>query len=229
MKYSRLVSFLYIILVEKSLHAYFYLGHFADHPLEDIMEKIACQFTARHICGRPRPPFWYPGWPLDVCDSRYNDRDRVFVRIKNWNSCVPEEVRKSEEFMPIYLFERTVFPRRFGSPFIGKGALKGPGRIGDSLVEKTVTDTGDKADINRKRSRRNAGGENGPGAQTGASTPTTQPQSAYPYPYQLQQVAQQILHHRAVPEDRSIVSAAGGMVALAGIGHVEKLPPETGL
>ena len=103
------------------------------------------------------------------------------------------------------------------------------GGIGDSVVEKTVTDTGDKADINRKRSRRNAGGENGPGAQTGASTPTTQLQSAYPYPYQLQQVAQQILHHRAVPEDRSIVSAAGGMIALAGIGHVEKLPPETGL
>ena len=43
------------------------------------------------------------------------------------------------------------------------------------------------------------------------------------------QVAQQILHHRAVLEDRSIVSAAGGIVALAGIGHVEKLPPKTGL
>ena len=62
-----------------------------------------------------------------------------------------------------------------------------------------------------------------------ASTTTTQPQSANPYPYQLQQVAQQILYHRAVPEGRLIVSAAGGIVALAGIGHVEKLPPETGL
>ena len=39
------------------------------------------------------------GWPLYVCDSRYNDRDRIFVSIKNWNSCVPEEVRKSEEFV----------------------------------------------------------------------------------------------------------------------------------
>ena len=111
-------------------------GHFAAHPLEDIIEKIACQFTARHIRGRPRPPFWYPVRPLYDCDSRYNDSDRVFVRIKNWNSCIPEEVRKSEEFMPIYLFERTVFPRRLASPFIGKGALKRPGGIGDSLVEK---------------------------------------------------------------------------------------------
>ena len=79
--------------------------------------------------------------------------------------------------------------------------------------------------------RRNAGGKNGPskglyigpGAQTGASTPTTQLQSMYPYLYQLQQVAQQVLHHWAVPEDWSIVSTAGGMVTLAGIGHVEKL------
>ena len=51
----------------------------------------------------------------------------------------------------------------------------------------------------------------------------------HPYPYQLQQVAQQILYHRDVPGDRLIVSAAGGIVALAGIGHVEKPPPETGL
>ena len=73
------------------------------------------------------------------------------------------------------------------------------------------------------------GSTSDPGAHTGASTPATQPKSACPYPYQLQQVAQQILHHRAVPEDRSIVSTAGGMVAFAGVGHVEKLLPETGL
>jgi len=34
----------------------FKTSHFADHPVEDIIEKIACQFTARHIRGRPRPP-----------------------------------------------------------------------------------------------------------------------------------------------------------------------------
>ena len=52
--------------------------------------------------------------------------------------------------MSIYLFERTVLPRRFGSPFIGKGALKGPGGIEDSVVEKTVTYVGDKTNINRR-------------------------------------------------------------------------------
>ena len=52
--------------------------------------------------------------------------------------------------MSIYLFERTVFPRRFGSPFIGKEALKDPGGIEDSVVEKTMTYVGDKTKINRR-------------------------------------------------------------------------------
>ncbi|KAF9261985.1 hypothetical protein L218DRAFT_869069 [Marasmius fiardii PR-910] len=96
----------------------FKTSHFAEHPLADIIEKIACQFTARHIRGRPRAPFWWPGFPLYVCDSRYNDRDRIFVRIKNWNSCIPEEVRKSDNFMPIYPFERAVYPSRLASPLL---------------------------------------------------------------------------------------------------------------
>ncbi|EPS92765.1 hypothetical protein FOMPIDRAFT_1056573, partial [Fomitopsis schrenkii] len=112
----------------------FKTSHFADHPLEDTIEKIAVQFTARHIRGRPRPPFWYLGWPLYVCDSRYNDRERIVLKIKNWKSCVPEEVRKSTEFMPIYPFEQTVYPRRFGSPFL-TGRVRGPGGIANP-VEK---------------------------------------------------------------------------------------------
>jgi len=35
------------------------IGHFADHPLDDIIEMVACQLTARHIRGRSRPPVWY--------------------------------------------------------------------------------------------------------------------------------------------------------------------------
>ncbi|EIW86165.1 hypothetical protein CONPUDRAFT_140847 [Coniophora puteana RWD-64-598 SS2] len=102
----------------------FKTSHFADHPLEDIIEKIACQFTARHIRGRPKAPAWHPGCPLYVCDARYNDRERLFVRIKNWNSCVPEEVRKSDEFMPIAHFERLVYPRKLPSPFIVAAAAQ---------------------------------------------------------------------------------------------------------
>jgi chromatin structure-remodeling complex subunit RSC1/2 len=227
------------------LYSIVFAGHFADHPLEDIIEKIACQFTARHIRGRPRPPYWYPGWPLYVCDSRYNDRERVFVRIKNWNSCVPEEVRKSDEFMPIYLFERTVFPRRFGSPFIGKGAVKGPGGIGNS-VERVEGEFVEGGGTGRKRPRRTAGGDGpskglyvgpggiqgGGGVGGGAMAGAGNPVGVHTYPHQpshhhYQQL--QMHHHpRAPAEDRSIVNAAGGMAVLGGHVHIEKLPSETG-
>lgn len=200
----------------------FKTSHFADHPLEDIIEKIACQFTARHIRGRPRPPYWYLGFPLYVCDSRYNDRDRVFVKIKNWNSCVPEEVRKSTEFMPIYPFERTVFPRRFPSPFItkGKSAIKAPGGI---------IDASDATEADKVKKQRKGAADNGPnkGIYVGGSAqpPASVPVASTPY-YQPQPPQQSSLPQRSAVSDRSIVSAAGGM-ALLGNEHIERLPPET--
>lgn len=64
------------------------------------------------------------------------------------------------------------------------------------------------------------------GATSGASTSQ---QTAYPYVNQYAAHAQtqaQIQARRA--EDRSIITAAGGMAALGSGAHVEKLPPETG-
>lgn len=213
--------------------AHAFIGHFADHPLEDIIEKIAVQFTARHIRGRPRPPSWYLGWPLYVCDSRYNDRERIFVKIKNWNSCVPEEVRKSTEFMPIYPFEKSVLPRRFPSPFL-TGRIKGPGGIAEN-VEKAEGEKTEGSGSGRKRSKRNAGATAtpsrteqadragsskglAPAAQAGTST------SAY-------QHAQDTQYPRAPSTqqttDRSILTAAE-LTALGSNVSTEKLPPETG-
>ena len=219
-----------------------YAGHFADHPLEDVIEKIACQFTARHIRGRPRPPFWYLGWPLYVCDSRYNDRDRVFVKIKNWNSCVPEEVRKSTEFMPIYPFERTVFPRRFGSPFLaksGRNPVKGPGGIEE--VDKSEVDKAEAAGAGRKRPKRTTGAGTGdhagpnkgvyvgiPGAQ--GVTNVAASSSSLHHQYQASHLTQQTQpHHRSQASvgDRSVLNAAGGLAVLGNNVVVEKLPPET--
>ncbi|EMD41459.1 hypothetical protein CERSUDRAFT_110034 [Gelatoporia subvermispora B] len=221
----------------------FKTSHFADHPLEDIIEKIACQFTARHIRGRPRPPYWYPGWPLYVCDSRYNDRERIFVKIKNWNSCVPEEVRKSTEFMPIYPFERSVFPRRFSSPFLSGKNVKGPGGIGGT-IERGEGERIEGGGTGRRRPKRNATGaavvtpsrseqtdKMGPskglyvGPPTAAQPATPAVASASPYP-----APAQTLYPRAQSTqsrsggDRSIVAAAGGASANV---LAEKLPPET--
>lgn len=208
-------------------------GHFADHPVEDIIEKIACQFTARHIRGRPRPPYWFLGFPLYVCDSRYNDRDRVFVKIKNWNSCIPEEVRKSTEFMPIYPFERTVYPIRYPSPFLIKGSkVKGPGGIIPSLE-----DIPNERKIMSAR-KVSGGNDSGPskGQYIGPTTMMTKTMTAtmvqnalsgsiapIPQQQQLQMVAQSI---RPPVLDRSLIAAAGGLSQGNNI-QVEKLSPET--
>lgn len=208
----------------------FKTSHFAEHSLEDIIEKIACQFTARHIRGRPRPPFWYLGFPLYMCDSRYNDRDRVFVRIKNWNSCVPEEVRKREEFMPIYPFEKTVMPGRFPSPFVGKGAGAGgkkwPGGIlaeaagGDRGV-KEEEKVGGLGEGGRKRTRRAVTGGDGAANKGGANNAVPSSLAAG-YPYQPSQVQAP----KPPGPDRSVVTAAGGMAVVGQGAHIEKLSPD---
>ena len=207
------------------------------------------QFTARHVRGRPRPPCWHPGWPLYVCDSRYNDRERVFVKIKNWNSCIPEEVRKNEEFMPIYPFERPVFPRRHPSPFLGTTKITAPGGLVDANANQAEKDRGE---AEKPDSSSGAGG--GPGtrsrtrpkrtvvqkaeadkaaaaaaASRGVSAVPMQPSTSQSS-YQQQQVQQPQYSQNYPPprEDRSIVAAAGGLSALGSSATMEELPSETG-
>ncbi|KAI0078514.1 hypothetical protein K474DRAFT_1660319 [Panus rudis PR-1116 ss-1] len=193
----------------------FKTGHFADHPLEDIIEKIACQFTARHVRGRPRPPYWYPGWPLYVCDSRYNDNERVFVKIKNWNSCVPEEVRKSAEFMPIYPFERMVWPKSLPSPFL-RNKINAPGGIIDDEPEQTEADGHHRK--RHKRSNQQAGAS--PNVTSLDSTVATQNGATATHP----QVLYDQGYGQHAQQDRSLVTATG----LAGANvSVETLPSES--
>ncbi|KAM5534374.1 hypothetical protein V8D89_011967 [Ganoderma adspersum] len=227
----------------------FKTGHFADHPLEDIVEKIAVQFTARHVRGRPRPPCWHPGWPLYVCDSRYNDRERVFVKIKNWNSCIPEEVRKNEEFMPIYPFERPVFPRQHPSPFLGTAKITAPGGLVDENANQVEKDKGE-AEKPDGSSASGGGNGGGPGtrsrtrpkrtvvqkaeadkaaaaaASRGVSAVPMQPSTSQQQ-VQQQQQPQYALAYPPPREDRSIVAAAGGLSALGSSATMEELPSET--
>ncbi|KAI0735712.1 hypothetical protein C8Q76DRAFT_643187 [Earliella scabrosa] len=221
----------------------FKTSHFADHPLDDVVEKIACQFTARHVRGRPRAPFWYPGWPLYVCESRYNDRERVFVKIKNWNSCIPEEVRKKEEFMPIYQFERPVYPRRFPSPFVASPKLKAPGGIIEPPAEKA--EKGEKGEVEKaegsgtgrpKRPKRAAvtKAEAERAAAKGlAAAGTSTPQVSTPMVQQATATVQAhvppppAVYAQAARDERSIVTAAGGLAALGSNATMEELPSET--
>lgn len=153
--------------------------------------------------------------------------------------------------MPIYPFERMVHPRRFGSPFLmqgqgGKGgSVKGPGGIGEPVSEKVEGERGGE----RKRSKR-AGPPSGtdisgpskglyvgvPGATTGYSTAGTSAAAAQYLQHTQQQQAvtpQQVARAqssqpRQPQEDRSIVTAAGGMAILGSYATVDRLPAETG-
>jgi chromatin structure-remodeling complex subunit RSC1/2 len=139
---------------------------------------------------------------------------------------VPEEVRKSADFMPIYPFERMVFPRRFGSPFLKGSRVRGPGGIGES-VDRAEGERIEGGGTGRKRSRK-------PGALTDISGPSkglyvgvgptalpgtaTQPAAYIP----------QAAGAQPRTEDRSIVTAAGGIAVLGNNASMEKLPAETG-
>ena len=42
----------------------FKTGHFCDHPVEDVIERVSVQFYVKWIRGRSKAPEYYPGWPV---------------------------------------------------------------------------------------------------------------------------------------------------------------------
>lgn len=104
----------------------FKTGLFADHPVDDVIEKIQVLFYTKWTRGRPGKHDWDPRSPLYFVEARYNERTYDFNKIKNWNSCLPEELRGSEP--PIIPFpEPHPQPHRIESPFLR--GVKGPGRL----------------------------------------------------------------------------------------------------
>ncbi len=128
--------------------------------------------------------------------------------------------------MPIYPFERMVFPRRFGSPFLKGSRIRGPGGIGES-VDRAEGERIEGGGTGRKRTRKAGAPTDISGPSKGlyvgvgpTSVPGATPQAAV-YPPQPASVQPRT-------EDRSIVTAAGGAAALGNNASMEKLPAETG-
>lgn len=142
---------------------------YVEHAIEDVLEKIGVQFFSRYIRGRPLGPAWYPGWPLYLCDQRYNPAERAFIRIKNWLTCLPDEVR-SANFMPILQIDsegqRVAHPRKLKSPFLR--GTKGPGYIG----EEGTPNAQSFADNPTEGSTITNTAYGTPGASTSIATPT---------------------------------------------------------
>lgn len=150
--------------------------------------------------------------------------------------------------MPIYPFERIVFPFRFASPFVGENAkrLRGvaTGGIGD-VLERAEGEKMEGGGTGRKRPKRNAAGQVLPtsskneytdrmGPSRGVfvgSAPAASPAPATSSTTVQQQGVQQ--YHAPVLQqrggtDRSLVTALGGAAALGNNASFETLPSETG-
>lgn len=88
-------------------------------------------FFTKYVRGRPKFPVWDPSVPLYVCEHRYKDELKSFKKIKNWASCVPEEIRAHEYPFELWSDGRTDILKRVRSPFV-RGVV-GPGGIGEAI------------------------------------------------------------------------------------------------
>lgn len=111
--------------------------------------------------------------------------------------------------MPIYPFEKTVYPVVLASPFLAqnKSVSKCPGGI--------------------MRTESQAAGVNGNDPEVRTTRSMQASQSSHVQQQQAPGYVQQQQVLRPSGPDRSIITAAGGLAALGGGAHVEKLPPET--
>ena len=75
-------------------------GQYRDHRIEEVVDRCFVMFVTRFNKGRPR------GFPANkevyVCESRYNETEFRFNKIKTWASCVPDEVREKDYEMDLF-------------------------------------------------------------------------------------------------------------------------------
>ncbi|TIA80564.1 hypothetical protein E3P98_02606 [Wallemia ichthyophaga] len=107
-------------------------GNYVDLPIEDLLEKTFVMFATKYSRGRPKEHLWDKRRPLYVVEHRYSPKSKTetggFSKIKSWNACIPEEVRKTEYEMDSYDDQQK--PASLMSPFMR--GIEGPGRIDEN-------------------------------------------------------------------------------------------------
>lgn len=125
--------------------------------------------------------------------------------------------------MPIYPFERLVYPQKVGSPFVGTNPVKGPGGIGEP-IERAQGEKIEGGGTGRKRAKRNVDSEAtiNPGVDRSTPAPIA-PTAAYSQYSSVQQSPPKS-HMQDDARDRTMLAAAGALTVPP---IVDKLPPET--
>ncbi|MBW0505595.1 hypothetical protein O181_045310 [Austropuccinia psidii MF-1] len=114
----------------------FKTGNFIDHSVEDILGRCLVMFYTKFLRGRPSAPMWTPDMATYICEHRYKDDIYNFKKIKNWDSCVPANVRNEaiDENFNAYPTPLPVSSlARLPSPFLSPPTTK-PKGSGEPIV-----------------------------------------------------------------------------------------------
>jgi chromatin structure-remodeling complex subunit RSC1/2 len=86
-------------------------GQYRDHLVDEILEKCFVMFFTKYQRGRPSG---IGDRQVYCCESRYNETDKVFNKIRTWKACIPDEVRSVD--YPMDVFEKQIPLRKVASP-----------------------------------------------------------------------------------------------------------------
>lgn len=106
-------------------------GQYRDHRVDEIVEKCFVMFFTKYQRGRPKG---IGNASVYCCESRYNESEKTFNKIRTWKACIPDEVRSTD--YPMDLFDRVVPLRRVESPI--KKLLPANARDNDPIPEPTM-------------------------------------------------------------------------------------------
>ncbi|ODA79740.1 hypothetical protein RJ55_05334 [Drechmeria coniospora] len=106
-------------------------GQYRDHQIGEVLDCCFVMFVTRFNRGRPRA--FPPDKDVYVCESRYNEDNFRFNKIKTWASCVPDEVRERDYEMDLFDSPRRM--RKVPSPI--KHLLREDAKETDPLPKPT--------------------------------------------------------------------------------------------
>ncbi|KAG0128409.1 hypothetical protein HOY82DRAFT_489145 [Tuber indicum] len=90
-------------------------GQYRDHHIDEVLSKCFVMFFTRYSRGRPKGVD-EKKCPIYVCESRYNEIEKHFNKIKTWKSCIPDEVRGQD--YELDTFEKQQVLKKLPSPIL---------------------------------------------------------------------------------------------------------------
>ncbi|KAK9466672.1 hypothetical protein V1512DRAFT_286671 [Lipomyces arxii] len=106
-------------------------GQYRDHLIDEVIEKCFVMFFTKYKRGRP---VGIGNRMVYCCESRYNENEKTFNKIRTWKACIPDEARSVDYEMD--LFDRLQPLRKVPSPI--KHLLPEDARDDDPIPESKI-------------------------------------------------------------------------------------------